>query len=349
MAQMATLQVQLDEQRQRVDVDHFDIPVRELVRMVAEGELKTAPAYQRQFRWDAARESELVESLLLGLPVPPLFVATDKDGTWELVDGLQRVSTLVHFIFADGRASEAIAKEEPLRLEALTKLTAFEGLEYSQLPTPMQLAFNKRPLRVTALSDKSQLDVRFDLFERLNRGGILLTAQEVRACIYRGRLNNLLAELADDPAFKRLLKLQRGNQSDGTREEQVLKFFAYLNDADDFDGRVTHFLNGYMERNREAEDVEGRRDLFHRTVAALAKVFNGGPVIRKGYGNTPQTMFEALMVATGSLLREGAAVRETAIDVNDSVLVSNTTKGTNTQAALKRRIARARELLREAE
>ncbi len=347
MAQSGLLQAQLDEQRQRVDVDHFDIPVRELVRMVTEGELKTAPAYQRQFRWDAARESELVESLLLGLPVPPLFVATDQDGTWELVDGLQRVSTLVHFIFADGRATKTISKGGPLRLERLSKLTAFEGLVYDELPTPMQLAFNKRPLRVTALSDKSQLDVRFDLFERLNRGGILLTPQEVRACIYRGRFNNLLSELADEPNFKRLLKLQRGNQDDGTREEQVLKFFAYLNDAAAFDGRVTHFLNDYMERNREAPDAEERRAVFTQAVTALVKIFNGGPVVRKGYGSTPQAMFEALMVAAGKLIQDGVAIRESPIDVNYPVLVANTTKGTNTQAALQRRITRARELLQK--
>ncbi len=347
MTQSRDLQAQLDEQRQRVDVDHFDIPVRELVRMVAEGELKTAPAYQRQFRWDAARESELVESLLLGLPVPPLFVATDRDGTWELVDGLQRISTLVHFVFADEQATKTISKTEPLRLEKLSKITAFEGLSYDDLPTPMQLAFNKRPLRVTALSDKSQLDVRFDLFERLNRGGILLTPQEVRACIYRGRFNNLLSDLAEDDAFKRLLKLQRGNQNDGTREEQVLKFFAYLDNADAFDGRVTHFLNDYMERNREATDIDERRELFKRVVAALTRIFSNGPVVRKGYGNTPQTMFEALMVAAGTLVNEGAPLRESPIDVNDAVLVANTTKGTNTQAALKRRIARARELLRQ--
>jgi len=347
MAHAERLQAQLDEQRQRVDVDHFDIPVRELVRMVAEGELKTAPAYQRQFRWDAARESELVESLLLGLPVPPLFVATDRDGTWELVDGLQRVSTLVHFIFADERATKTILKVEPLRLERLSKLTDFEGLVFDELPTPMQLAFNKRPLRVTALSDKSQLDIRFDLFERLNRGGILLTPQEVRSCIYRGQFNNLLAELANEARFKRLLKLQRGNQDDGTREEQVLKFFAYLNAAAEFDGRVTQFLNDYMERNRDASGMDERRALFNEVVTALTQVFGGGPVVRKGYGNTPQTMFEALMVAAGDLIREGAPIRETPLDVNDAVLVANTTKGTNTQAALQRRIDRARELLQK--
>ena len=345
MAARPDLQAQLDEQRQRVDVDHFDIPVRELVRMVSEGELKTAPAYQRQFRWDVNRESELVESVLLGLPVPPLFVATDKDGTWELVDGLQRVSTLVHFIYSDPDAAQGIKKENPLQLEGLTKLTAFEGMTFSDLPLPMQLAFNKRPLRVTALSDKSQLDVRFDLFERLNRGGILLTAQEVRACIFRGPFINLLDELANNATFKRLLKLQRGNQDDGTREEQVLKFFAYLERADKFEGRVAEFLNTYMEEVGSASNLEGRRKLFEQTVEALDQVFDGKPVLRKGYGNTPQVMFEALMVAAGQLIQSGRPLKTEPIDVNDDVLVRNTTKGTNTKAALTRRVERASELL----
>jgi hypothetical protein len=342
--ELLELQEQLDEQRQRVDVDHFDIPVRELVRMVSEGELRTAPAYQRQFRWDTIRESELVESVLLGLPVPPIFVATDKDGTWELVDGLQRVSTLVHFVFSHG-AADQVAKPDPLALEGLTKLSTFEGLRYAELPTPMQLAFNKRPLRVTALSDKSQLDVRFDLFERLNRGGILLTAQEVRACIFRGSFNELLSELADNDTFRTLLKLQRGSQSDGTREEQVLKFFAYLENAGDFDGRVSHFLNEYMDRHRLTVDVEKRRELFSTSVDALSKIFDGKPVLRKGYGNTPLAMFEALMVGAGGLLQEGKQLTLKPIDVNDAVLTANTTKGTNTKSALQRRIARARELL----
>lgn len=342
---LPALQQQLDEQRQRVDVDHFDIPVRELVRMVAEMELKTAPAYQRQFRWDPVRESELIESLLLGLPVPPLFVATNSDGTWELVDGLQRVSSLVHFIFDANAVAASLAKDDSLVLEGLTKLTSFEGLTYAELPAPMQLAFNKRPVRVTALSDKSQLDVRFDLFERLNRGGILLTPQEVRACIFRGELNNLLSELADDATFKKLLKLQRGNQHDGTREEQVLKFFAYLDDAKSFDGRVTHFLNEYMLAHRSPSDMQQRRELFSKTVAALDRVFDGKPVLRKGYGNTPLTMFEALMVGAGGLIRDGQEIRTGTIDTSDQTLVENTTKGTNTQAALQRRLKRARELL----
>src|ERR1035438_1215956 len=84
---------QLDQQRRRVDFDTYDITVQQLIAMVESGAIDVAPAYQRQFRWDHRKRSHLVESVFLGVPVPSLFMATNKDGTWELVDGVQRLST----------------------------------------------------------------------------------------------------------------------------------------------------------------------------------------------------------------------------------------------------------------
>jgi Protein of unknown function DUF262 len=106
-----TLQEQLEDQRQRVDVDHFDLTARELMRMAEEGELQRAPVYQRKFRWDEGTESRLIESLLLGLPVPSIFVATNPDSTWEVVDGLQRISTLIHFTATSPAMLETIGNQ----------------------------------------------------------------------------------------------------------------------------------------------------------------------------------------------------------------------------------------------
>ncbi|MBZ5741137.1 GmrSD restriction endonuclease domain-containing protein [Nocardioides mangrovi] len=343
---MTELQAQLDKHRQKVDVDHFDIPVRELLRMLEDQELAIAPEYQRQFRWDAKRESELIESLLLGLPVPPLFVATNPDATWELVDGLQRVSTMIHFAGSGEQIQEHIAEDaEPLELTDLKKLTAFNGLTFDDLPTSLQVTLLRRALRVTALSDKSQLEVRFDLFERLNRGGVVLTPQEVRACIYRGPFNAYIGEAAHSEPFKTLLKLQKGSEADGTREEQVLKFFAYLYARDRFDGRVTEFLNTFMEENRAGKDLKKWRKLFDDTVDALWGIFKG-PALKGNYPLTPLNQFEALMVATAELLEEKKKPRGTPARVmNDPDLLKHSTKGTNTTAALRGRIQRAKELL----
>src|SRR5205085_6731134 len=129
--------------------------------------LARAPEYQRKFRWEVEDESKLIESLLLGLPVPSLFVATNPNGTWEVVDGLQRLSTLLHFIAEPPALLKSIDKADPLRLQGLEKVALLNGKTYADLPTPIRLALNKRSLRVTALSDKSDPKARFDMFERL--------------------------------------------------------------------------------------------------------------------------------------------------------------------------------------
>jgi Protein of unknown function DUF262 len=155
------LQQELESQRQKVDVDHFDLTVRELTRMSIDGELQRAPVYQRKFRWEERTESRLIESLLLGLPVPSIFVATNPDGSWEVVDGLQRISTLIHFAAATPHMLETIGKANALKLTDLKDLKTFNGFTLEELPTPIQLAFFKRGLRVTALSDKSNPETRF--------------------------------------------------------------------------------------------------------------------------------------------------------------------------------------------
>jgi hypothetical protein len=342
------LQGQLDKQRRTVDVDHFDITTRELVRMVEEGELERAPSYQRKFRWKEEDESRLVESLFLGLPVPSIFVATNANSTWEVVDGLQRLSTLVHFTSESTQLLASIGKTKSLRLDGLEKLTEFNRFTFAELASPLQLAFGKRALRVTALSDKSDYHIRFDMFERLNTGGVALSHQEVRACIFRGRFNELLGTLASYQPFQRLVKLQTSHQNDGTKEELVLKFFAYLYNRNEFDGAVTSFLNDFMANSSKSFDEASASALFRSVADALIQ-YCQGPFLRQGYGNTPLNQLEAVMVAAGELLKQKKKLQRPGSDwLNDAELVKHSTKGTNTPSALTKRVGRARELLQGA-
>jgi Protein of unknown function DUF262 len=342
------LQEQLDTQRQRVDVDHFDITARELMRMADDGELQRAPVYQRKFRWEEEKESRLIESILLGLPVPSIFVATNPDGSWEVVDGLQRLSTLIHFTAPSEDALASISKTEPLRLTGLDDLSRFNGLTYEQLPVPLQLAFNKRSLRVTALSDKSNRETRFELFERLNAGGVALSSQEVRAAILRGKFSDLLRELAYSEPFKSLVKLQPSREDDGTREELVLKFYAYLEDRERYEGPVSEFLTQYMEDHVQAneEELSAKRELF-QAVAEKVYEITKGPFKRPGYGPTPLVQLEAILIGAAEILKEGEEIATPSDGwESDSVLVDASTGGTNTRAMLRTRIDRAKELLR---
>src|SRR5688572_19782494 len=122
------IQEQLDKNRHSVAFDSYDLAVRQLTDMLNENAIDIAPAYQRHFKWSPARQSQLVESLLLGIPIPSLFMATNKDSTWEVIDGLQRLTTLINFV----GTHEQIVKNNPdakkLRLTGLEKLDAINGM-----------------------------------------------------------------------------------------------------------------------------------------------------------------------------------------------------------------------------
>lgn len=340
------LQAELDQQRRQVDVDNFDITLGELVRMAEANELIRAPEYQRKFRWKHEDESYLIESLFLGLPVPSIYVASNPDGTWEVVDGLQRLSTLIHFMTAKPAALIPLEQTGPLILKELKKLPSFNGYGYADLPMPIRLQFAKRSLRVTALSDKSDPEIRFEVFERLNKGGVTLSQQEVRACIYRGPFSEMLRSLASLDDFKTLVKLQAVHQHDGTREELVLKFFAYLDWSERYDGNVKNFLNRYMKEQGPAVDRVAAEKLFKQVVAELLAI-TGGPLLRKGYSVTPLNQLEAVLVAAGRILQDGEAIKKPHNDwTNDAELVRFSTKGTNTKPSFDGRNSRAEVLLR---
>lgn len=342
---MTDLRKQLDSERLKVDVDYSDITVRELQRMLEADELNAAPAYQRKFRWSEEAESRLIESLLLGLPVPSIFVATNEDFTWEVVDGLQRLSTLVHFIGDSDKLLAQVGKEKPLRLEGLDKLTELNGVDFEGLEDDVKLYFMRRTLRVTALSDKSDLQVRFDLFERLNGGAVSLTPQEVRACIYRGDFNDLLDELAENAKFREIVKLKSNNENDGTREELVLKFFAYLNYRSEFKQWVTRFLNDYMAHATKSFDLDDGRKIFESTVDHLHDVLDGQPFLRKNTYVTPLNQLEAVLVGIAEVIQAGETPGSPPTGwQDDDELVRTSTKGTNTVANVRGRIDRARAL-----
>ncbi len=345
MSEEVNLQAELDKHRRLVDTDYFDLSIREIVRMVEEEEIQVAPAYQRQFRWKDEVQSALIESLLLGLPIPAIFVATNKDGTWDVVDGLQRICTICRFWGIDVPGSEKLRfSNSPLKLTKMSQLQGFGDIVYSDLPMPIRLTLGKRYIRVQVLSDKSDPDVRFELFQRLNAGAVALSPQEIRSCVFRGSFNILIEELANYPAYKALLKLQPKSQKDGTAEEVVLKFFAYLEGMDEFDGDVTGFLNRYMRKRSEDQDLLAEQKLFMDTTSFLQSI-TGGPFLRVGFSTTPINQLEGVLVGIGRIFREG---RRPATPPdgweNDDQLVAASTKGTNSRTKLRGRILRSQEL-----
>lgn len=299
------LQRQLDAERRLVSFDSYDLSVRQVLDMLDEGSIFVPPEYQRQFIWREDRQSALIESIFLGIPVPSLYLATNPDASWEVVDGVQRISSLAHFV-ATSRLLDRVVRTSPLAITGLTKLDGLNGVRFEDLPKSLQVHFTTRPIRLTVLNDKSDLTVRFDLFERLNTGGVALTDQEIRNCVYRGPFNDQLKKLATTREFTSVVKL--GDKPEGgAHEELVLRFFAYLDKFEEFDHLVKDFLNKYMEVNRNSPLSAEKIRLFKKTFTFLSQALPHGIV--RNRAKTPVNLYEAIAVGVALAFREGASPR----------------------------------------
>lgn len=333
-----TLGEEIETQRRKVDFDTYDISVQQLLAMIGEGQIDIAPEYQRHFRWKEDRQSLLIESIFLGIPVPSLFMATNKDSTWEVVDGVQRISTLIHFA-GDEKVRRLIGIKKPLNIEALEKLPSLNDITFQNLPKNLQVQFLLRPIKVVTLSDKSDTIVRFDLFERLNTGGIRLSDQEIRACVFRGPFSDFLAELAELEEFRTAVRLPPARREDRTEEECVLRFFAYLHGYKIFEHSVIDFLNNYMKTAGGNFDYENGRKLFNATFRGLNQLFPLG-ISRRGRKSTPMNLFEAVSVGAALAIQQhGRLSRNRNVDwIESPELLKLTTGATNTRPMVSGRI-----------
>jgi len=331
---------QLSEQRRTVDFDSFDIQIQELLRQLGDGQISVAPVYQRQFRWDNARCSELIESLLLGIPIPNLFMATNNDNTWEVVDGVQRLSSVVKFAGDDALRARLDLKGGPLRLEGLRKLEKFNGLTFEEFPAHVQQHFKTRPLKVVTLNDKSDKILRIDLFERLNTGGIALTNQEIRDCVFFGPFADKLSELAALPDFNTVTKLTSKQDRDGTREECVLRFFALSDRYRKFEHSVKEFLDTYMRDSAKSFDLVGKDREFRKVFKELARVFPHGVLRPGGKGTTPLALYEGVSVGAAMALKSRGELHADGLGrwMNSPELRRFTTGATNDRNSVRGRI-----------
>jgi hypothetical protein len=344
---------QLAKQRREVDFDTLDVTVDELLRRTSRKRIDIAPSYQRQFVWDDVRQSRLIESVFLGIPVPPLFMATNtyeyRGTQWEVVDGLQRLMTLLNFAGdSDGR-NVAHLEEKPLVLKDLEKLHTFEGCSFEDLPEDLRTGFEDRPLKVVVLNDKSELQVRYDLFERLNTGGVVLTPHQIRECVYRGDFIDLLTSLANDSCFRKVVVLPKTRWKDGTPQDLILRFFSFLEGYVNFDHSVKDFLNDFTKCAHESPQVDRRREVFQETFTFLADCFPSGLKTRKG--QTPINLFEAVSVGAAMALQ--AAGRKVKSVINPSWVFSDelrrlTTGATNSRPRVRGRIEYSRDRFLEA-
>lgn len=340
-AKLTKFQDQLDKERRLVSFDSYDLTVSSLMEMILSGAVFVPPEYQRQFIWEPKRQSTLIESVFLGIPIPSIFMAANADATWEVVDGVQRLGSMCHFI-----GSEALLKKVdragPLEISGLEKLSTLNEFSFSELPQSVKLYFQTRFLKVVVLNDKSDLSVRFDLFERLNTGGVTLTEQEIRNCVYRGPFNDSLKNLASSLEMRKVILL--GDKAPNSAyEDVVLRFFAYLNNYQNFDHLVKTFLNEYMDKHKASPLLKSQIDLFRETFSILAKALPNGVIRTRA--KSPVNLAEAIAVGTALAIKSGKSPRADMIKalLSDEELKKYTGAGSNQKKFVISRIEHVRD------
>jgi hypothetical protein len=338
---LTKIQEQLDKKRRSVAFDSYDITIRQLYDMVYESLIDVAPEYQRHFIWDELRQSQLIESMFLGIPVPSLFMATNKDSSWEVIDGLQRLTTIVNFVGDSATIKRVNPKGEKLKIQGLEKFDSVNGLTFEDLPKSLQLMFQTRPVRITVLNDRSDFNTRYDLFERLNTGGVTLHPQEIRNCVYLGEFNDFIKVCSEDKHFISVVKLTKNAERTGNMEELVLKFFGYYEERNNFLHGVKDFLNDYMaNKTTSFKNKAELKKVFERTFSLLDSLLPMGIVRGNRVNITPLVLFEAISVGVADILKAGKKVdgNKLRLLLDDDTLNKLTTGATNSKFKLLQRI-----------
>lgn len=230
------LTAQLKEARRQVVTDGYDMSLGEVASMYKEGELVIDPNYQRLYRWGESQRTRFIESLLLGIPVPPIFVFQRDSGVWELVDGLQRISTVLQ-LMGDLRHPDG-GNYQPLLLEGTNLLSHLSGMKWkradeddeSYFDTTMQLEIKRARIRVEILRKESDEDAKFELFQRLNTGGTKLSEQEVRNSVLvmiNTQFYDWLVRRTQFESFIATVQLTDAQRDQQQALEIALRFVAY--------------------------------------------------------------------------------------------------------------------------
>lgn len=167
---------ELSKERKNIKTDSYSMSIGEIISLYKENDLILNPAFQRLFRWDDEKKSKFIESILIGIPIPEIFVAQDEQGTWTIVDGVQRLSTLLQL-------TGDLESKEPLTLTETKYLPSLKDMTWSTLPTDVQRVLKRSKLGINIILTENSIQAQYELFQRLNTGGIHLEDQEIRNCL----------------------------------------------------------------------------------------------------------------------------------------------------------------------
>ena len=305
---------QIEAQRQEIDYNTREFIIEIIVSKYLEQDDDDfseiyVPEYQREFVWDISRQSRFIESIILGLPIPLIFVAEIKEtGRLEIVDGSQRVRTLAAFL------------TNKLQLNHLKKLASLNGFYFKDIAPSRQRKFKNTPIRMIVLSDKADERVRNDMFDRINTSSLDLTPMETRKGLYRGEFIDFVFECAKNNIFVELCPIGKYFQNRYEEAELALRFFAIAETypyfrlpkpqtADLERTGIARFLDKYVIWKNQTFSGKEKDKKLQSFKNMLCFVKNNFPSGFKKYHNSDETSrpyFESISVGSHLALQENS-------------------------------------------
>ncbi len=317
-----------------------DYTLDSLVRRIGDGSI-FVPSFQREYVWNQKQASLLIESFLMGLPVPGIFLSREENQTLLVIDGHQRLRTLQYFydgIFAStGREFALTGVGEQ-----------FKDLTYKRLADEDRRRLDDTILHATIVNQDDPKDDNssvYLIFERLNTLGVQLLPQEIRNCIYRGQFNDSLKQLNDDQSWRHIFGKVHSRAKD---QELILRFLALRFYGDSYSRPMKGFLNTYMAKNRNLEQ-NSLEEISQAFVPAVDLIYSavGERAFRRSSGALNAAVFDAVMVATARRLRLGEIMDLDHFKVSydsllkDEAFVEDTESSTTDENRVRRRLGLA--------
>lgn len=270
---------------------HFtskDMPISDFDRMELKGRIETNPEYQRDFVYTVEKSSRLIESALMRIPLPTIYLCEEKDGKLSVVDGQQRIRSFLNFI------------RNEYALKGMTVFPELEGKYYKDLETKLQDVIDETSIRTIIINEDSA-DAKYDIFERLNRGAVTLKEQELRNCVYRGPYNSMINEVATEKAVATMFK---GENKRMWYQEYILRFFALI-DFMSYKPSMKSHLNKFMKVHQYEDDkiVQEDREKFIKTLSIVKEVLGADAFATVDYDKKitlnkfSATFYDSIMVA----------------------------------------------------
>lgn len=278
---------EIEKAQRLVRTDAYQMSIGEIVTMYVNREIIIDPEFQRLFRWDIGQKSKLIESLLLGIPLPSIFVFEKADGAWELIDGLQRVSTILEFMGLlrdpNGNLLPPSILEATKYLPSLHNAVWETSETVADVPTndqkpidkKQQLAIRRARLGVEILKRPSDDNTKFDLFQRLNAGGSQANAQELRNCIMlmiNGAYFRAVKAAAEQPFFQTVITITDEQAEKQRHLEMAVRFLVHANVPYNNSLDVEEFIDEGIVELAQAGDYVGATNLISQTFRLLNEV-----------------------------------------------------------------------------